>query len=119
MEVPEGTGKGEWHRRQAGGVDVWVTEGGGAVLQLQHRGDMGTGWGAERAVQIWPDRAVWLEPGWKGRYRVAAGGRRWWVWHMTWRADQGESKSGMSGGESCRGEDRRRVACAHSSLGRH
>ena len=29
MEVPEGTGKGEWHRRQAGGVDVWVTGGGG------------------------------------------------------------------------------------------
>ena len=90
MEVPEGTGKGEWHRRQAGGVDVWVTRGGEAVLQLQHREDVGTGWGAERAVQIRPDRAVWLEPGWKGRYRVAAGGRRWWAWHMTWRADQGE-----------------------------
>ena len=90
MEVPEGTGKGEWHRRQAGGVDVWVTGGGEAVLQLQHREDVGTGWGAERAVQIRPDRAVWLEPGWKGRYRVAAGGRRWWGWHMTWRADQGE-----------------------------
>ena len=27
MEVPEGTGKGVWHRRQAGGVDVWVTGG--------------------------------------------------------------------------------------------
>ena len=77
MEVPEGTGKGAWHRRQAGGVDVWVTGGGEAVLQLQHREDVGTGWGAERAVQIRPDRAVWLEPGWKGRYRVAAGGRRW------------------------------------------
>ena len=37
-----------------------------------------------------PDRAVWLEPGWKGRYRVAAGGRRWWGWHMTWQADRGE-----------------------------
>ena len=90
MEVPEGTGKGEWHRRQAGGVDVWVTGGGEAVLQLQHREDVGTRWGAERAVQIRPDRAVWLEPGWKGRYRVAAGGHRWWGWHMTWRADQGE-----------------------------
>ena len=29
MEVPEGTGKGEWHRRQTGGMDVWVTGGGG------------------------------------------------------------------------------------------
>ena len=28
-EVPEGTGKGEWKRRQEGGVDVWVTGGGG------------------------------------------------------------------------------------------
>ena len=90
MEVPEGTGKGEWHRRQAWGVDVWVTGGGEAVLQLQHREDVGTGWGAERAVQIRPERAVWLERGWKGRYRVAAGGSRWWGWHMTWRADQGE-----------------------------
>ena len=31
MEDPEGTGKGEWHRRQAGGVDVWVTGGGGGI----------------------------------------------------------------------------------------
>ena len=75
MEVSEGTGKGEWHRRQAGGVDVWVTGGGEAGLQLQHREDVGTGRGAERAVQIRPDRAVWLEPGWTGRYRVVAGGR--------------------------------------------
>ena len=90
MEVPEGTGKGEWYRRQAGGSDVWVTGGGEAVLQLQHREDVGTGWGAEGAVQMRPDRAVWLGPEWKGRYRVAAGGRRWLGWHMTWRADQGE-----------------------------
>ena len=65
------------HRRQAGGVDVWVTGGGEVVLQLQHREHVGTEWGAERAVQIRPDRAVWLEAGWKGRYRVAAGGSRW------------------------------------------
>ena len=90
MEVPEGTGKGEWHRRRLGGVDVWVTGGGEAVLQLQHREDVGTGWRAERAVQMRPDRAVWLEPGWRGRYRVAAGGHRWLGWHMMWRADQGE-----------------------------
>ena len=76
VEVPEGTGKGEWQRRQAGGVDVWVTGGGEAVLQLQHRDDVGTGWGAERAAQMQTDRAVWLEPGWGGRYRVAAGGQR-------------------------------------------
>ena len=73
-----------------GGGHVGHRGGGGAVLQLQHREDLGTGWGAERAVQIRPDRAVWLEPGWKGRYRVAGGGRRWWGWHMTWRADQVE-----------------------------
>ena len=36
------------------------------------------------------DRAVWLEPGWRGRYRVAAGGQRWWGWHMTWQGDRGE-----------------------------
>ena len=90
MEVPEGTGKGVWHRRQAGGVDVWVTGGGEAVLQLQHREDAGTGWGAKRAVQMRPDRAVWLEPGWGRRYRVPAEGHRWWGWHMTWRADKGE-----------------------------
>ena len=73
MEVPEGTGKGELHRRQAGGVDVLVTGGEEAVLQLQHREDVGTGRGAERTVQMRPDRVVWLEPGWRGRYRVAAG----------------------------------------------
>ena len=49
-EVPEGTGKDAWKRRQGRGVDVWVTGGGEAVLQLQHRDDMGAGWGAERAV---------------------------------------------------------------------
>ena len=94
--------------------------GGEAVLQPQHREDVGTGCGAERAVQIRPDRAVWLEPGWKGRYRVMAGGRRWWGWQMTWRATRERgSQSGMSGEESCQEEDRRRVAWAHSSLGRH
>ena len=67
VEVPEGTGKGEWRRRQAGGVDVWVTGGGEAVLQLQEREDVGTRWGAERAVQMRTDRAVWLEQGWRGR----------------------------------------------------
>ena len=36
------------------------------------------------------DRAVWLEPGWKGGYRSAAGGQQWWGWHMTWQADQRE-----------------------------
>ena len=90
MEVPEGTGKGEWHRRQAGGMDVRVTGGGEAVLQLQHREDPGTAWGAERAVQMRSDRAMWLAPGWRGGYRVAAGGHRCWGWHMTWRADKGE-----------------------------
>ena len=63
MEVREGTGKGEWHRRQAGGFDVWVTGGGEAEFQLQHREDVGTGLGAERVVQMRPDRAVWLPPG--------------------------------------------------------
>ena len=43
VEVPEGTGKGEWRRRQAGGVDVWVKGGEEVVLQLQHRKDVGTG----------------------------------------------------------------------------
>ena len=90
VEVPEGTGKGEWQRRQEGGLDVWVTGGGEAVLQLQHRDDVGTRWGAERAVQMQTDRAVWLEPGCRGRYRVAVGGQRWWGWHMTWQADRGE-----------------------------
>ena len=71
-------------------MDLWVTGGGEAVLQLQQREDLGAGWGAERAVQLRSHRAVWLEPGRKGRYRVAAGGQRWWGWHMTWRADQGE-----------------------------
>ena len=91
MEVPEGTGKGEWHRRQAGGLDVLVIGGGEAVLQLQEREDVGTSRGAETAVQMLPDRAVWLEPGWRGRYRVAAGGHWWWGWRMTWRADKGEA----------------------------
>ena len=40
-EVPEGAGKGEWKGRQEGGLDVWVTGGGEAVLQLQHKDDMG------------------------------------------------------------------------------
>ena len=100
VEVPEGTGKGEWQRRQEGGVDVWVTGGGEVVLQLQHRDDVGTGWGAERAVQMQTDRAVWLQPGWRGRYRVVAGGQRWWSWHMTWQADKGKEWGGeLPGGE--------------------
>ena len=72
-EGSEGRGKGEWKRRQEGAVDMWVTGGGEAVLQLQHRDDSGAGWGAERAVQRRRDRAVWLEPGWRGRYHAAAG----------------------------------------------
>ena len=90
VEVPEGTGKGEWQKRQAGGWTCGSLGGGGAVLQLQHRDEVGTGSGAERAVEMRTDRAVWLEPGCRGRYRVAAGGQRWWGWHMTWQADKGE-----------------------------
>ena len=90
-----GSARGYGKRRVAqeagkGSGRVGHRGGGGAVLQQQHREDVGTWWGAERAVQIPPDRAVLLEPGWQGRYRVAAGGRRWWGWHMTWRADQEE-----------------------------
>ena len=83
-------GKGEWQRRQKGGVNVWVNGGGEVVLQLEHRDDVGAGWGADRAVQMRTDRAVWLEPGWRGSYRLAAGGQRWWGWHMTWPADRVE-----------------------------
>ena len=60
-EVPEGTGRGEWNMRQEGRVDLWVTEGGGAVLQLQHREDLGAAWGAERAAQLHSERALWME----------------------------------------------------------
>ena len=89
-EVPEGTGKGECNMRQEGGVDLWVTGGGEAVLQLQHREDLGPGWGAERAVQEQSGQAVWMDLGLMGRYRVVAGGQRWWGRHMMLRADQGE-----------------------------
>ena len=41
MEVPEGTGKGEWHRRQAGGVDLWVTGGGGGGVAAAAQGGCG------------------------------------------------------------------------------
>ena len=74
-------------------MDLWVTGGGEAVLQVQHREDLGVGWGAERAVQLQSGQAVWMEPGSKGRYRVAVGGQRWWGWHMTWLADHGEGVS--------------------------
>ena len=111
-EIPEVTGKGEWNRRHEEGGDMWVTGVGGAVLQLQHRDDLGAGCGAERPVQMQSDRAVWLEGGWRGRYRVAAGGQRWWGWHMTWRADRGEGfpvrkewRGELSGG----GKDARRM----------
>ena len=118
-EVPEGTGKGEWQRRQDGGVDVRVTGEGEAVLQLQQRDDVGTGWGAQRAVQMRTDRAVWLEPGWGGRYRVAAGGQWWWGWHVTWQADRGEGLPGrrewgaeLPGGEQDAGGVRAHVTRA-------
>ena len=101
VEVPEGTRKGEWRRRQAGGLDVWVTGEGEAVLQLQHREYVATGWGAERAVQMRTERAVWSEPGSRGRYRVAARRHRWWGWHMTWQADKGE---GVPVGKEWEGE---------------
>ena len=85
------------------------------MLQLQHREDLGAGWGAERAGQMRSDRAVWLLPGWKGGYRVAAGGRRWWVWHMTWRADQGEGVPVRKvwGGGAARGRKGRKRVHAH------
>ena len=68
---------------------------------VQLRDDVGTGWGAERAVQMRTDRAVWLDPGWRGKYRVVAGGQRWWGWHMTWQPDRGE---GVPVRKECRGD---------------
>ena len=87
-------------------MDLWVTGGGEAVLQLQHRPDVGAGWRAERAFRMRTDRAVWLEPGWRGTYRVAARGQQWWGWHMTWQADRGEGVlvRKESGGELPGGE---------------
>ena len=76
--------------KQGGRLDPWVTGVGEAVLQLQQRKDLGAGWGAERAVQLLSDQAVWMEPAWKGRYEIASGGQWWLGWHMMWRADQGE-----------------------------
>ena len=67
-EIPAGTGKGAWSRRQDGRVDLWVTGGGEAVLQLQHRRDVGTGWGVEKDVQMRQGEAIWIEPRWMGRY---------------------------------------------------
>ena len=87
-EAPEGPGTGEWNSRQEGGVDLWLTERRGAVLQSQHREDLGAGWWAETAVQLQSAQTVWMEPGWTGRYRVAAGAQRGLRWHMTWLADQ-------------------------------
>ena len=77
------------------------------MLQLQHRDEVGAGWGAERAVQMLTDRAVWQDPGWRGRYRVAAGGQRCWGWHMTWQADRGQGVPVRKewGGELPGGED--------------
>ena len=78
------------------------------MLQLQHRDDVGTRWGAERAVQMRTDQAVWLGSGWGGKYRLAAGGQRWWGWHMTWQADKGggPSQEGVR-----RSAARRRTGC--------
>ena len=88
------------------------------MLQLHHRDDLGGRWGAERAVQMRTDRALWLEPGWRGRYRVAAGGQRWWGWHMTWqtrRTRERGSRSGRSGEGNCQEEKRIQVGCVHIS----
>ena len=80
---PEGAGKGEldletWRRNVH--VGDRVVE---AVLQLQHRRDLGARWRAERDMQLQTGKALWMEQGWSGRYRVAAG-RRWWLGcHMT------------------------------------
>ena len=104
-EVPEGTGKGEWKRRQEGGVDVWVTGGGAAVLQLQHRDDVGAGWGAGRAVQMRTDRAVLPEPGWRGRYRVAA------VVGLAYEVAGGPGRGGPGQEGAGRGGARRRKGC--------
>ena len=66
------------------------------------------------------DRVVWLQPGWRGRYRVAAGGLPWWGSHMTWQADRGGGfRSGRSGEGSCQEEKRMQVGCVHTSLGQH
>ena len=41
VEVPEGTGKGEWQRSRAGGVDVWVTRGGRGGVAATAQGGCG------------------------------------------------------------------------------
>ena len=87
--------------------------GGEAVLQLQHARDLGTGWMAEEDVQTQTGRAVWMEPGQSGRYRVAAQGRRWWGWHMTWQADhkEGVLETRVGRGTTWRRKEQQRIAC--------
>ena len=66
-EVPEGTGKGEWKRRQERGVNVWSPEGERRCYSCSTGMTWEPDGGAERAVPMRTDRAVWLEPGWRGR----------------------------------------------------
>ena len=91
MEVPEGTGKGEWHRRQAGGVDVWVTGGGGGGgVAAAAQGGCGDRVGGRESGPDTAGQGGVAGAGMEGEVQGGGGGRRWWGWHMTWRADQGE-----------------------------
>ena len=88
-----------------GGWTCGSPGGGEAVLQLQHRDDVGSMWGAERAVQVRTDRAVWLEPGWKG---VGWGTT---VVGLAYDVAGGQGRGGPGQERVGRGAARRRTGC--------
>ena len=73
------------------------------MAQLQHRDDVGTGWGAERAVQMQTNRALWLQPGWRGRGTTVVA--------LAYDVAGGQGGGGPGQERVRRGAARRRIGC--------
>ena len=121
MEVPEGTGKGEWHRRQAGGGGRVGHRGRGGGVAAAAQGRCGDRVGGRESGPDTAGQGGVAGAGMGGEIQGGSGGTPvvGLAYDVASGPGGGGSQSGMSGEESCQEEDRRRVACAHSSLGRH
>ena len=109
MELHEGTGKGEWQRRQAGGVEVWVTGGREAVLQLQHRDDF---WDLVGGEESGPDAngpSGVAGAGMEGNAKGGGGGKTGVGFAYEVPGGQGGGGPGQEG--VGRGAARRRTGC--------
>ena len=107
MEVPEGTGKGKWHRRQAG---RWTcgSQGGGGGVAAAAQGGCGDRVGGRESGPDTTGQSGVAGAGMEGK--LQGGGRGTPVAGLAYDVASGPgrgSQSGMSREESCQEEDMR------------